>query len=226
MSGSGNSVQETADQVQEAENNVQLYNYQQQYYQPYIAKFVKQQTGDAASPAQANNVKGQVNAEVMKGLSQTTANPRDNNAANLTKQTDLAAGMETAGQETAGSKVKQRQLGNIQNIIDIGRGQQTNALQNQDAIAGQSVQSAIQNKEADLQLTGSMEDAAGSVVGGAAAGYMGGKKSQLAAATPSAASPTPTSSYDTGYSQDTTVAPLNLVDTGQSSYRYLPAFQY
>ncbi len=170
MSGGGGGVSETADQVQEAQNNVQLFNYQQQYYQPYIQKFVAQQTGDAASPAQANNVKGQVNAEIMKGVSKMAANPRELNAANLTKQTDIAAAMQTAGQESATGKVKQRQLGNIQNIVDIGSGQQTNAMNTQDSIAGQSVQSAIRDKESDLQLTGAEENAAGSVAGAAAAG--------------------------------------------------------
>ena len=220
MGGGDNQVQETADQVQEAKNNVQLYNYQQQYYQPYIAKFVKQQTGDAASPAQANNVKGQVNSEVMKGLSQTTANPRDNNAANLTKQTDLAAGMETAGQETAGAKVKQRQLGNIQNIVDIGRGQQTNALQNQDAIAGQSVQSAIRDNEADLQLTGSMESAAGSVAGAAAAGGAYGYMNRGPAALPDNGT-----SINQGAPLGVNQDDVNLPAYDTSSYRFLPAMQ-
>ena len=220
MGGGGNSVQETADQVQEAKNNTELFNYQQQYYQPYIAKFVKQQTGDAASPAQANNVKGQVNAEVMKGLSKTTANPRDNNAANLTKQADLAAGMETAGMETAGAKIKQRQLGNIQNIIDIGRGQQTNALKTQDAIAGESVQSAIKDKEADLQLTGTMENAAGSVAGAAAAGGAYGYMNRGPAALPDNGT-----SINQGSSLGVNQSDVNLPAYDTSSYRFLPAMQ-
>lgn len=174
MGGGGGGVQQTADQVQEAQNNVQLFNYQQQYYQPYIQKYVAQQTGDANSPAQVNNVKGQVNAEVMKGITRTAANPADNNAAAISKQADLAAGINTTGQTTAAGKVKNRQLGSLEDIVSIGRGQQTNAIQDQAAIAGQSVGSAIQDKEADLQLQGVTDNAIGSAVGaGAAAGAYG-----------------------------------------------------
>jgi hypothetical protein len=166
--GGGGGVSETADQIQEQANNVKLYNYQQQYYQPYIQKFIKQQTGDAASTSQADNVKGQVNAEVMKGVSAAESNPRQINPAAIAKQGVTAANMETTGQVTAAGKVKQRQLGNIQNIVDIGRGQQTNTQKTQEQIAGESVQSAIKNQEADLKMQGAAQDAVGSATGVAA----------------------------------------------------------
>jgi hypothetical protein len=166
--GGGGGVQETADQIQEQKNNVALYNYQAQTYQPYIQKFVNQTKGDASSTVQASNAKGQVNAEVMKGVTEASRNPNLVNAAAVAKSTDLAAGVNTAGQNEAAGKVRQRQLGSMQNIVDIGRGQNTQVQQTQSAIAGQSVNDAIQSKKADLEVQGATENAIGSTVGAAA----------------------------------------------------------
>ena len=56
-----------------------------------------------------------------------------------------------------------------QNIINIGRGQQTKAMSGLDELASMSVQSAIEDKEREEQLAASEENAIGSAVGTVAA---------------------------------------------------------
>lgn len=168
--GGGGGVEETPDQIQEQQNNAKLWNYYQTSYKPFIDKYIARQTSNAASDAEVKKAAGQVNAEVMKGVTGAAGGPPGQpNTVNMTRQMDTAAEISTAGQSNAAGKVKQRQMGSLQNIVDIGRGQQTNAMQAQEEIAGQSVQSAIQNKEADLRLQGAEENAAGSIIGAGAA---------------------------------------------------------
>lgn len=169
--GGGGGVQETADQVQEQKNNVNLQNYYTTTYKPFIDKFIAQKTGDAASGTQTANAKGQVNAEVMKGATKAAMQPGQTNPVALTKQMDKAAMVDASAQGTAQGKVRQQQMGSLQNIVDIGRGQQTQAQRGQQDIAEQSLQTEIQNQQMDQQTTGAVENAAGSVAGAAAAGY-------------------------------------------------------
>ncbi len=161
----GGGVQETQDQIQEQKNNTKLWNYYQESYKPFIDKHIKQTVTNTSTPAQARNVAGQVNAEVMKG-----AITRQSNPVAVTKQMDNVGEAATEAQANAQGKLRQRQLGSLQNIVDIGRGQQTTAQQTQEQIAGQSVQSAIRDKEADLQTEAAYENAAGSIAGATVAG--------------------------------------------------------
>lgn len=165
--GGGGGVQETADTKQEQINNIKLYNYAQSTYKPFIDKHIARTTANANSDAQSKAVAGQVNAEVMKGVSATTPT----NAVSTTKQLTTAAEIEAAGATEAKGKVRSRQLGERQNIVDIGRGQQTEAQAGKEAIASQSLNSAIQDKVSDLQTQGAYENAAGAAVGAGAAIY-------------------------------------------------------
>jgi hypothetical protein len=172
MGGGGGGVQETADQVQEQKNNTELWNYSQTVYKPFIDKYIAKETGNAASKTEASKAAGQVNAEVMKGVG-SGIDPRQPNAVGMTQQGDTAAGIKAEATVSAEGKVKQRQMGSLQNIVDIGRGQQTTANQTQEGLAGESVRSAIQEKEAELKSQAVTENAIGSAVGTAAA--LGGR---------------------------------------------------
>jgi hypothetical protein len=169
--GSSNQVQETPQELKSAKNDLELWNYSQNTYKPYIDKYITQQTNNASSGQQAEAAKGQVNAEVMKGLSEATRNPRLNNPVAVTKAAEGAGDINATAQITAADKTKQRQLGTMQNIIDIGRGQQVSAQQAQSSLAADSLKTAIADKEADLATTGEYENAVGSIAGAGAAAY-------------------------------------------------------
>jgi len=168
MGGGGDSqVSETAEQVQEQKNNAALWNYYETAYKPFIDKYVSQQTSNASSPAQANKAAGQVNAEVMKAAA--VPGSRQPNAVGISRQMDNVASVEATGQNNAAAKIRQREMGSIQNIVDIGRGQQTSAQQTEQQLASDSVRSAIASKEADLRSQAVTENAIGSGIGTAAA---------------------------------------------------------
>lgn len=177
----GNGVQQTSAEVQEQKTNTDLWNYSQKVYKPFLDKFISRQTENAASGQEAGAVKGQINAEVMKGVS-AAARPDTVNPVAMTKQMNNAADINATGQNTAAAKVKQRQMGSLQNIVDIGRGQTTQVQQIQGQLAGESVQNAIREKQAQLNTQGVMQNSIGSVIGaGAAAGmrYMNNRPPDL-----------------------------------------------
>jgi len=164
--GGGGGIQETADQVQQQKNNAELWNYYQTSYKPFIDKYVAKTTDKTTAGAQSARAAGQANAEAMKAASVVapTGNP-----INTTKQMSAVADMETKATVDATGKVRQRQMGSLQNLVDIGRGQQTTAQQAQDAITQESVRKAAQDEQTSLQTQGAIENAAGSAVGTAAA---------------------------------------------------------
>lgn len=173
MGGGGGGVQETADQVQEQKNNVEMWNYYQTTYKPYIDKHIAKVNNDAASSAHADKAAGQVNAEAMKAASANAGNPSQPDPINTTRQLATAADVGTSATVDAAGKVKQRHIGSQQNFVDIGRGQQTQAQQEQSAIAGQSVRTAIADKENELRSQGMIENSIGAAIGGVA-GAVGG----------------------------------------------------
>ena len=165
-SGGSNEVQETPDQVVEQQNNVKLWNYYATTYKPYIDKVISNQVSNDKSSNQANRVAGQINSEVMKAAS---VQKPDDTAMGISKKMNIAADVSTQAQEKGAEGVKKQQMESLQNIVNIGRGQQTQAQQGQEGIADQSVSKAIQDKMSDLQTQGARENAIGSAVGTAAA---------------------------------------------------------
>ena len=174
MGGGSSQVSETPQEAQEAKNDADLWNYQEQTYQPFIADTINTYTANAASDAQARNVSGQVNAGVMEGVTAAGLQHPINNAVVANKQADNASKMGTSAQAAATEKVKQQQQGNLQNIVDIGRGQQTQAMAAQGQLAGQSLGLAEANRNAAMQVQGAEINAAGSVIGGVAGAALGG----------------------------------------------------
>lgn len=172
MGGGGGGVEETKDQVVEQQNNTKLWQYYQETYKPYIDKTIALKTGNAARGEEANKAAGQVNAEVMKGVTAAAnSSPVQPNAVNMTRTMNNAAGVEANAQVDSAARVKRKQMGDLQNIIDIGRGQQTDAQQGQANLAQQSLDTALADKQRDLQTEAMWENTAGSLVGAGAAGY-------------------------------------------------------
>lgn len=164
--GGGGGTQETADQVQQQKNNVQLWNYYSTSYKPYIDKFITKETGNAKTGAQGEAAAGKVNASVMEGVA--AAKPGEN-ATQIAKKGNVAADIKAKATTSAEAAVKAQQMSGLQNIVDIGRGQQTQAMQGQGQLAEQSVQKAISDEQSKQALAGAEQNAVGSLVGTAAA---------------------------------------------------------
>ena len=162
---SSSGTPETAEQVQEAKNNSQMWSYVQQTYTPLVDKYITKQNTDMNSGEEGKNVAGQVGAEVAKGMTKAALTSPAQNATAMNDRANTAAGIETQAQVTAAGKVKDQLLSGNQNVIDIGRGQQTGAMQDQSQLAGQSLQAAEAGKQNQLMVQGSEQSAAGAAVG-------------------------------------------------------------
>ena len=173
--GGSNQVGPTADQVAQADINQKMWDYYQTNYKPVLDKYIASRTDPKTTEAEKNKVAGQVNADVMKAVKPQSATNSVANAKNLMAVADVKSDAETKGKQGAEAK----QMGTEQNIINIGRGQQTKAMSGLDELASMSVQSAVQDKEREEQLAGSEENAIGSAVGTVAAvGAYGAMKNQ------------------------------------------------
>jgi len=162
---SSSGTPETAEQVQEAKNNSQMWSYVQQTYTPLVDKYITKQNTDMNSGEEGKNVAGQVGAEVAKGMTRAALTSPAQNATAMNDRANTAAGIETQAQVTAAGKVKDQLLSGNQNVIDIGRGQQTGAMQDQSQLAGQSLQVAEAGKQNQLMVQGSEQSAEGAAVG-------------------------------------------------------------
>lgn len=172
MSSGDSSTQETPQQAQEAQNDAKMWNYVQQNYTPLVDKYIAKQNTDIDGKGEQKNVAGQVNAEVMKGETSAALTNPAQNATVTNDRSNTVAGVESSAQATAAGKVKAQQLQGQQNVIDIGRGQETGAMQDQSQLAGQSLQAAEAGKKDQLQVQGTVENAAGSAVGVAGGLYL------------------------------------------------------
>jgi hypothetical protein len=169
-------ITETSDMVVQQQINTKLWDSYQNNYKPLIDQYSKMTTDPERMTEQERQVAGKLDAEVMKNVdpSRASTNPVANTKtmANLSK---AGSGAQVQGQ----GGVKSRQLGDIQNIIDIGRGQATTAQAGLGDIATQSLKAEIASKDIQQQEQGAMENAYGSIAGAVAAGALTGKKNVL-----------------------------------------------
>jgi hypothetical protein len=167
MCGS-NQVGPTETQKTQADINTKMYAYYKENYKPLVDRYAASAIDPATIAAENKKVTGEINADLMKGAKPVSTNPASN-VKNMINLSDAKARSEVAGK--AGEK--ERQLGKELNVISIGRGQTTKAMQGLDVLAGQSVEEAIQNKEMDMQDQAIMENSIGSAVGLAAGAGLG-----------------------------------------------------
>ena len=97
---------------------------------------------------------------------------------NTKRLMDLAE-LETTAQLTGAANLDKKQVGDIQNIINIGRGEATTASEGIDALASRSLRESMADKELSLQQGAVTDNAIGSLAGMSLAGYMRGKRTLL-----------------------------------------------
>lgn len=165
MCGGAQQQGPTADQVAQAEINTKMWDYYQKNYKPALDKYIASRTDPKTTVAEKNKVSGQVNADVMKSVRPQSASNSVVNAKNLMTAADVKA----AGTENAKTGVDFRQAGEEQNIINIGRGQTTEAMAGMDEMASMSVDKAIRDQAREDQVAGMEENALGSAAGAAVA---------------------------------------------------------
>jgi hypothetical protein len=170
-SGSSGSteVKPTKDMIAQQQINAKLWNYYQTNYKPLIEQYTKRVTDPTTQAEEKRKVAGQIDAEAMKNIdpSKMSANPVQNTRA-LARLAGAETGMQVQGQ----GGVRSRQIGEEQNLINIGRGQATTAEAGLGELASQSVTSEISNLELQQQRQAAVENAYGSVAGAVAEGML------------------------------------------------------
>ena len=170
---SGGGIQETADQQEQMKINQELWDFYQTNYKPMIDKYIARETDPAIQDLEEKKVAGRINASVMKSITPDSASL--NPVKNTKRLMDLAE-LETTAQLTGAANLDKKQVGDIQNIINIGRGEATTASEGIDALASRSLRESMADKELSLQQGAVTDNAIGSLAGMSLAGYMRGKK--------------------------------------------------
>ena len=168
---SGGQVQTTADSIAQQKVNAQLWNHYVQNYKPLIEKHAGIVTDPGRQEAEARQVAGQINADLMKGVDTTRASL--NPVKNASAMTGVAK-TSTSAQIHGQGAIKTHQLGQIQNLIDIGRGQATQAQTAASELAGESIKTAIAKEGVAQKADAATENAWGSAAGAAAAAALRG----------------------------------------------------
>lgn len=160
MCGPGpDALKPTGDQIAQAKINAEMWEYYHQNYRPLVLKYSHDatETGDIRK----KQVAGQVNADVMKNAGAVSPTNALTNQKRILDIAEVNADAQSSGK----AATKMRQLGETQNVINIGKGQTTRAMAGLDEIASMSVDSAMRSKERDMRTQASMENAVGSTIG-------------------------------------------------------------
>ncbi len=168
--GEPEEVKPTADQIEQARINAEMWNYYQTNYKPLIDKYTARTTDATQARERKNLMSGQINADLMRGV--PSAKP-SSNAVSLAKAAARIADVGTGAQVSGQAAARSREIADTQNIINIGRGEETTAVAGLEDLATRSVQREISKEMTDQAVDAAMIDALGSGIGTAAAVAMG-----------------------------------------------------
>lgn len=170
MCGPGpDKVGPTYDQRVQADINEKMWDYYQQNYKPLVDKYSKNITDPTSIDLKAKKATGQANADVMK-----LAKPSSTSAITNQKTMMDVADVGAAAKQNAEASAKVREIGETQNVINIGRGQTTKAMAGLEQMAALSADEAIRNKQRELEGDALTENAIGAAAGTAAGLAVGG----------------------------------------------------
>lgn len=154
----------TYDQVVQADINEQMWDYYQKNYKPLVVQYSKNVSDPVTLDRETKQVAGKINADVMKLAKPVSPTSSIANQKNIMDVADVNANSQITGKAAA----KMRQMGKMQNVINIGRGQTTKAMAGLDELASMSVDAAIRDKERDQRSEAVTENAIGSTIGAVA----------------------------------------------------------
>ena len=161
------------DQTVQADINQQMWDYDQTNYVPIRNKYIQSRTDPKTTETEKKAVAGKVNADVMKNVKPASATNAVKNAKNMMNASDV----EASAQQLGRTSEKAHEIGTDQNLIAMGKGQNTKVLSGMGEMANMSVNAAIQDKQREEQVEATTENAIGSGIGTvAAAGAYGARK--------------------------------------------------
>jgi hypothetical protein len=155
-------------------NSTNMWNYYQKNYKPVIQKYIKKSTNASVQNQELRSIGGKINADIMQKVD--ARGSASTNALDNTLGTSQLAKGKTQAQLAGKMAVKQRQLGDLQNIVNIGAGQETTAQVGLSNLANQAVDNYVTDRNTELETNGANANAVGSAAGGIAGLYYSKKK--------------------------------------------------
>lgn len=160
-SGGDNKIEDTADMRAQQQINTKLWNYYIKNYKPVVQKYIKNVTDTGIQTEEAKAVIGQINADIMQKAGRNVSINALDNAIQAASLAKLKSESQVKGKEGA----KARQLGELQNIVNIGSGQATQAQAGLSEIAAASVNEQIAEAATEQEAQAIEENAYGSALG-------------------------------------------------------------
>jgi len=168
--GGGSTFTPTPGQREETKINAQLWNYYQQYYRPLIQKYSEKVISPETEAAEKRDVAGKINAEIMRNVTPGMASV---NPVETEKRLLGLAGAESKAQVAGQAGVRSRKIGETQNIINIGQGQEAQAQAGISALASQSIAAVEAEQERQMRESAAKQNMWGSLIGTGAGIGMG-----------------------------------------------------
>uniref|UniRef100_A0A6M3IDZ4 Uncharacterized protein n=1 Tax=viral metagenome TaxID=1070528 RepID=A0A6M3IDZ4_9ZZZZ len=169
--GGSNEIKETSDMIEQARINAELWDYYEKEYKPLIDKYSANVTDPESQELESKKMAGEINASVMKRAQGT---PSMNPVANTKRLMDVAD-LSTEAQGKGKGAVESKQASDVQNVINIGRGEATTATEGLNTLAQQSLKESISDEWRDQESGAMIENSLGSLAG-IAAGTFSKKK--------------------------------------------------
>lgn len=168
MAKNSNEVQETAQEKALARVAAEQWNDYQSKYKPFENSYMKDVMADTAG--REAKVSGMVNADVAQKMTQKAIDPNRAGSLGNKAAMDKASAM-SKGQVAGTQAVKDQQTGAMQTLIDMGRGQATQAQQGMSTLAANATNTAISDASIRQQNRAATGNLIGSAIGAGASMY-------------------------------------------------------
>lgn len=170
MAKNSNEVKETAQEAALARVAAEQWNDYQAKYKPFENSYMKDVLAD--TKGREEKVQGMVSADVAQKMSSNTRTVDPNKAGSLgAKQSMDRASALSKGQVVGAQSIRDQQTGAMQTLIDMGRGQATQAQDGMGSLAVNATNTAINDAATRQQNRAATGNLIGSAIGAGASMY-------------------------------------------------------
>jgi hypothetical protein len=148
------SIDPTPEEIVAVQKDVELWNYYQDSFKPLIDKYISLESTPEKEEAEKKAVAGEIKAETMKMVDPSKVSP--NPVENVKKLSDIAS-LTSAATVKGEAAERGRYLGSLEDIINIGRGQETAAMGSLQSLAQTATQKEVAEKQMKLEKATAMQ---------------------------------------------------------------------
>lgn len=141
-------IDPTPEEAMAVQKDLEIWNYYQDNYKPLIDKWIQVETSPERIEEEKKAVGGEVKGEMMKQIdpSKVSTNPVEN-----TRRMAALARMTSTAEEKGREAERGRTLGSLEDIIQVGRGEETGAMESMQQLADVATGKAIAEKQLSVE---------------------------------------------------------------------------